>query len=173
MTVTHPEVTRYFMTIPEASQLVIQAGAMSTGGEVFVLDMGEPVKVIDLARNMIELSGVQVLDGNGDGGIAIEIIGLRPGEKLYEELFIDADAMPTPHPRIVRAHENFTPWPELREQLDRLNSAIKANDTCEIKAILLDLIEGFIPEDRVPPLPKTETKFSETVGYASAPGSLQ
>ncbi|QYU68621.1 polysaccharide biosynthesis protein [Leptolyngbya sp. 15MV] len=145
VTVTHREVTRYFMTIPEAAQLVIQAGAMSTGGEVFVLDMGKPVKVMDLARNMIELSGMAVSDKERDGDIEIAIVGLRPGEKLYEELLIGADAQPTDHPRILRAHESFIEWGELEQSLARLRKAIDAGDAAQVNEILLAAIEGYQP----------------------------
>ncbi|HGP6087983.1 TPA: polysaccharide biosynthesis protein, partial [Vibrio cholerae O1] len=104
ITLTHSEITRYFMTIPEAAQLVIQAGAMGQGGEVYVLDMGQPVKIIDLAKRMIHLSGLKVRDDEAlDGDIAIEVVGLRPGEKLYEELLIGENVEGTPHPLIMRA----------------------------------------------------------------------
>lgn len=112
VTVTHPDVTRYFMTIPEAAQLVIQAGAMATGGDVFVLDMGEPVKIIELARRMIELSGLQVKESAMDDGIEISITGLRPAEKLYEELLLADLPLPTTHPRIMRARE---PLPDVHK----------------------------------------------------------
>jgi FlaA1/EpsC-like NDP-sugar epimerase len=118
ITLTHADITRYFMTIPEAAQLVIQAGAMAKGGDVFLLDMGQPVKIIDLARRMIELSGLTVRDElNPDGDIEIQITGLRHGEKLYEELLIGEDSETTPHPRIMKAHEDFMPWPALQEKL--------------------------------------------------------
>ncbi len=108
ITLTHPDVTRYFMTIPEAAQLVLQAGAMGQGGEVFVLDMGQPVRIIELARRMVELSGHAVRDeANPEGDIEIRITGLRPGEKLYEELLIGDDPSPTAHPRIMKAREGY------------------------------------------------------------------
>ncbi|OGQ57681.1 MAG: capsular biosynthesis protein, partial [Deltaproteobacteria bacterium RIFCSPLOWO2_02_FULL_53_8] len=111
LTVTHPEVTRYFMTIPEAAQLVLHAGAMATGGDVFVLDMGEPVRIMDLARRMVALSGLTVRDAANPGGdIEIAITGLRPGEKLYEELLIGDNPSPTAHPRIMKAHEDCLSW---------------------------------------------------------------
>ena len=114
VTVTHPEVTRYFMTIPEAAQLVIQAGAMGTGGDVFLLDMGEPVKIIDLAHRMISLSGLRVKDEEtGEGDIAIKITGLRPGEKLFEELLIGENVEKTQHPRILTANEIMLDHPQL------------------------------------------------------------
>jgi len=104
--VTHPEVTRYFMTIPEAAQLVIQAGAMGTGGDVFLLDMGEPVKIVDLAKQMIRLSGFRPIDDQGIGDIQIQFTGLRPGEKLYEELLIDQENVEkTGHERILKSFE--------------------------------------------------------------------
>jgi FlaA1/EpsC-like NDP-sugar epimerase len=121
ITLTHPEITRYFMTIPESAQLVIQAGAMAQGGDVFVLDMGHPVKIIDLARRMIELSGLSVRDEqNPDGDIPIEVTGLRPGEKLFEELLIGDNPLQTSHPLIMRAQDDFIAWDDLRMRLDSL-----------------------------------------------------
>ncbi len=146
ITLTHPEITRYFMTIPEASQLVIQAGAMATGGDVFVLDMGEPVKIIDLARRMVELSGQRVRDAacpNGD--IAIDITGLRPGEKLYEELLISADAEPTTHQRIMKAHEVFLPWPSLNQRLEELRGLLTQGDAHRVRQLLVELVSGYVP----------------------------
>lgn len=150
ITVTHPEVTRYFMTIPEAAELVIQAGAMAEGGDVFVLDMGESVKIIDLAHRMIELSGLSLKDeSNPDGDIAIEFSGLRPGEKLYEELLIGDNPLPTSHPRIMTAHEDFLPWPELQSKLVHLNAALHVNNVPQMRAILKDLVPGYKPEGEV------------------------
>lgn len=147
VTITHQDVTRYFMTIPEAAQLVIQAGAMASGGEVFILDMGEPVKIIDLARNMIELSGLTVREpANPDGEIAIEVIGLRPGEKLYEELLIGDDPMPTSHPLIMKAREGFLPMAELKPMLARLEAAMDANDACAVSAALVALVPEYVPD---------------------------
>ena len=121
ITLTHPEVNRFFMTIPEAAALVIQAGAMAKPGDVFVLDMGQSVKILDLAVRMIQLSGLTLRDEeNPDGDIAIEVIGLRPGEKLYEELLIGDDAAQTDHPKIMRASEHFTPWAKLEPELQAL-----------------------------------------------------
>lgn len=146
ITVTDSEITRYFMTIPEASQLVLQAATMAVGGDVFLLDMGEPMKIIDLARSMIELSGLRVRDGeNPDGNISIEVTGLRPGEKLYEELLIDAEAIPTEHPRIFRARERHLKWCELVPALSDLEDALGNNDTKSALLILERLIEGFVP----------------------------
>jgi FlaA1/EpsC-like NDP-sugar epimerase len=150
ITLTHAEITRYFMTIPEAAQLVIQAGAMAKGGDVFVLDMGEPVRIIDLARRMVELSGLTVLDGtNPEGDIALEVTSLRPGEKLYEELLIGRNPMPTTHPRIMRADEEFLPWPMLSEELKSLLASLNANDVPAIRAMLKSLVHGYQPENPV------------------------
>ena len=129
ITLTHPEITRYFMTIPEAAQLVIQAGSMGVGGEVYVLDMGQPVRIIDLAERMIHLSGLELRDEeHPDGEIAIEIVGLRPGEKLYEELLIGENVEGTNHPLIMRAYEHEVPWEVLVERLAQLDVACKAFD---------------------------------------------
>ena len=144
LTVTHAEVTRYFMTIPEAAQLVLQAGAMGQGGEVFVLDMGEPVKIIDLARRMVALSGLTVRDdAHPDGDVAIQVVGLRPGEKLYEELLIGDNPEPTSHPRILQAREAFVPWPQLLPALVALRAAAKAGDAQAIHALLARLVSGY------------------------------
>ncbi len=144
LTLTHPDITRYFMTIPEAAQLVIQAGAMAKGGEVFLLDMGEPVKIIDLARRMIYLSGLTVKDeAHPDGDIEIITTGLRPGEKLYEELLIDSRSDKTGHPKIYHAHEDFIVWEELTELLDRLEAACAQRDSVVIQDILETCVQGF------------------------------
>ncbi len=144
LTVTHPEVTRYFMSIPEAVQLVLQAAVMAQGGEVFVLEMGNPVKILDLAYRLVELSGLQVRDAQQpDGDIEINCIGLRPGEKLYEELLIGDNPMPTAHPRIMKAHEAFMPWEDLQEELKRLMLAAEAEDDVGIRAVLHVCVQGF------------------------------
>ena len=144
ITVTHAEVTRYFMTIPEAAQLVLQAGAMGQGGDVFVLDMGEPVKIMDLARRMVALSGLSVRDADRpDGDIPITITGLRPGEKLYEELLIGDNPEPTEHPRILRAREAAMSWQELSDALDQLRSAARAHDEPAMRAVLARCVHGF------------------------------
>lgn len=146
LTLTHPEITRYFMTIPEAAQLVIQAGAMGQGGEVFVLDMGQPVKIIDLARRMIHLSGLKVRDeANPDGDIAIEIVGLRPGEKLYEELLIGENVEGTSHPLIMRAYEHELPWELLQERLAELDVASQKFDYEKVLALLGSLVQEYAP----------------------------
>lgn len=146
LTVTHEEVTRYFMTIPEAAQLVLQAGAMGQGGDVFVLDMGEPVKIMDLARRMIQLSGLSVRDAtNPTGDIEIAVTGLRTGEKLYEELLIGDNPQPTEHPRIMKAHEPFLPWSELESELAVLADAAERNDAAAIKAFMCKHVQGYQP----------------------------
>ncbi len=150
ITLTHPDITRYFMTIPEASQLVIQAGAMAKGGDVFVLDMGQSVKILDLARRMIELSGLTIRDhDNRDGDIEIEITGLRPGEKLYEELLIGDDPKPTSHPRIMKAHEEFIRWEELEGKLDALAIALSVNDVGVIRLMMEKLVSGYRPSEEI------------------------
>jgi FlaA1/EpsC-like NDP-sugar epimerase len=150
ITLTHPDITRYFMTIPEAAQLVIQAGAMGSGGDVFVLDMGHPVKIIDLARRMVELSGLTVRDDtHPEGDIAISVTGLRPGEKLYEELLIGDNPKPTQHPRIMKAHEQFVPWPQLSSKLDALSLAMSVNDVPVIRGLLQQLVSGYQPSGEV------------------------
>lgn len=150
ITLTHAEVTRYFMTIPEAAQLVIQAGAMAKGGDVFVLDMGQPVKIIDLARRMVELSGLTVKDEqNPEGDIEIEVTGLRPGEKLYEELLIGDNPKPTVHPRIMKAHEAFIPWAEFEAKLNALEMALNVNDVGVIRLMMQQLVTGYKPSDDI------------------------
>ena len=147
ITLTHAEVTRYFMTIPEAAQLVIQAGAMARGGDVFVLDMGEPVKIMDLARRMIELSGLTVRDDTTpEGDIGIEVTGLRPGEKLYEELLIGNQPEPTAHSRIMKARETFMERPALEEKLATLTVALNNNDVGLILLLLRQLVPDYQPE---------------------------
>jgi UDP-N-acetylglucosamine 4,6-dehydratase len=144
VTVTHPEVTRYFMSIPEAAELVIQAGAMAKGGEVFVLHMGEPVKIDDLARLMIHLSGLEVRDAQTPGGdIAITYTGLRPGEKLYEELLIGVHTSTTEHPRIFKSDEPFLTSEQLDHELTLLKAAMEARDRAAIHAILARNVEGY------------------------------
>ncbi|MFM1879890.1 MAG: hypothetical protein RLZZ344_124 [Pseudomonadota bacterium] len=150
ITLTHADVTRYFMTIPEAAQLVIQAGAMAQGGDVFVLDMGEPVKIIDLARRMVELSGLNVKDAeNPEGDIEIEITGLRPGEKLYEELLIGDNPKPTMHPRIMKAHEEFIPWDAFELKLAALEAALHVNDMSKIRNLMQALVSGYRPNEDI------------------------
>ena len=145
VTITHPDITRYFMTIPEAAQLVIQAGAMAKGGDVFVLDMGEPVKIMELAHRMIELSGLTMKnDENPEGDIAIEISGLRPGEKLYEELLIGDNPKPTLHSRIMKANEGYIPWKKLKVELRVLKTALNASDINTVQTILSKVVSEYI-----------------------------
>ncbi|EJC63590.1 putative nucleoside-diphosphate sugar epimerase [Rhizobium leguminosarum bv. viciae WSM1455] len=144
VTLTHPDITRYFMTISEASQLVIQAGAMAEGGDVFLLDMGEPVRIADLARKMVELSGLAVRDeDNPEGDIELSVTGLRPGEKLFEELLIGDNPGTTEHPRIMKAREDFLSWPELSRRLNALNAALDRNDMIAARATLAELVSGY------------------------------
>lgn len=146
LTVTHPEVTRYFMTIPEAAQLVMQAASMSKGGEVFVLDMGHPVKILELARHIIELSGlVERTKENPDGDIEIEITGLRPGEKLYEELLIGNNPQPTSHLLIMKANESYLDQKTLEKSLDQLMNAAISGNKLELQAGLQNLVSGYNP----------------------------
>ena len=150
ITLTHAEMTRYFMTIPEAAQLVIQAGAMGKGGEVFVLDMGTPVRIYDLARRMIELSGLSVLDPEHDrGDIEIKVTGLRPGEKLYEELLIGSNPQLTEHTRIMRAQEDFLPWDALQDKLQVLALAMSSQDIGMIRDLLSELVHGYQPSEHI------------------------
>jgi FlaA1/EpsC-like NDP-sugar epimerase len=146
VTVTHPEIIRYFMSIPEAAQLVIQAGAMASGGEVFVLDMGTPVKIDDLARTMVRLSGLEVRDDNNpEGDVAIEYIGLRRGEKLYEELLIGENTTGTSHPRIFKNSEPVLAYAELVAALERLDDAIQRHDEADLQEMLRATVEGYKP----------------------------
>ncbi len=157
ITVTHKEITRFFMSIPEAVQLVIQAGAMAKGGDVFVLDMGKSVKIADLARKMIQLSGLTVKDEeNIDGDIEIKYTGLRPGEKLYEELLIGDNVSGTHHPRIMRANETFKYWDQLQEELGSLQNAMQSEKVAQIKTELASLVDGYTP------WLKKETKNNKT-----------
>lgn len=147
VTVTDPKIIRYFMTIPEAAQLVIQAGAMAKGGDVFVLDMGDPVKILELAKRMIHLSGLEVKgDDTPHGDIEIKFTGLRPGEKLYEELLIGNDVKNTDHEKIMRANESMIPWEELNVLIRRLQQAINDNDDVEIRAVLSEAVVGYKPQ---------------------------
>jgi FlaA1/EpsC-like NDP-sugar epimerase len=146
ITLTHSQITRYFMSIPEAAQLVIQAGAMGIGGDVFVLDMGEPVKIIDLAHRMVELSGLTVKnDLRPDGDIEIVVTGLRPGEKLFEELLIGNNPKGTQHPRIMRADEDFKAWSELVGTLESLRMAVHSGDIVFVRDLLIQTVPGYRP----------------------------
>ncbi|PMZ93616.1 MULTISPECIES: polysaccharide biosynthesis protein [unclassified Pseudomonas] len=150
LTVTHPKITRYFMTIPEAAQLVIQAGSMGLGGDVFVLDMGKPVKIVELAEKMIHLSGLSVRsERNPNGDIAVEFTGLRPGEKLYEELLIGDNVVSTQHPMIMSADEDFLEWSALKEQLVRLQSAVQMDDYVSVRQLLREMVSGYSPDSEI------------------------
>ncbi|MCK6186789.1 nucleoside-diphosphate sugar epimerase/dehydratase [Pseudomonas sp. EYE_354] len=150
LTVTHPKITRYFMTIPEAAQLVIQAGSMGLGGDVFVLDMGEPVRIVALAEKMIHLSGLSVRsEKNPQGDISINFTGLRPGEKLYEELLIGDNVSTTLHPMIMRANEDAIKWDQLKVKLSSLLEAINLDDYDCIRQLLRDTVSGYSPEGEI------------------------
>ena len=164
ITLTHPDVTRYFMSIPEAAQLVIQAGAMSKGCDVFVLDMGEPLKILDLIKRIIKLSGLSILDKNNpEGDIKIKIIGLRPGEKLFEELLLGENTQNTLHDKIKKAEDPFMPWKDLSIYINELEILVKENDLKGILNILKKLVIGFKPStdivDRV--FSEKEKRFSK------------
>jgi len=147
LTVTHPKITRYFMTIPEAAQLVIQAGSMGQGGDVFVLDMGEPVRIVELAEKMIHLSGFSVRsEKNHQGDISIEFTGLRPGEKLYEELLIGDNVVATQHPMIMSANEDYIPWEALKTKLTELLNAVRDDDYSRVRQILRETVSGYTPD---------------------------
>lgn len=146
VTVTHADITRYFMTIPEAALLVIQAGSMAEGGDVFVLDMGEPVRIVDLAHRMIELSGFEVKnEANPHGEIEITFTGLRPGEKLYEELLIGEDVTGTEHPKIMSAEEEVMDRQSLYHHLQALVEAENCGDMAQARRILKEAVNGFVP----------------------------
>ena len=144
VTVTHPDITRYFMTIPEAAELVIQAGSMGQGGDVFVLDMGEPVKIVDLARKMIHLTGYEMRDEkHPDGDVGIRYTGLRPGEKLYEELLIGDNVTGTSHPMIMRAEEMSLSWAEVESLLRQLDQACHSYDCRKARNVLREAVDGY------------------------------
>ena len=150
ITLTHPDISRFFMTAKEAAELVIQAGSMAQGGDVFVLDMGKEVKIYDLAKKMIQLSGLKLKDKNNkDGDIEILITGLRPGEKLYEELLIENNSIATLHPKIFKAQENYIKWERLNIKLDLLEKDIEENNVMNIIAILKDLVDGYKPPKKL------------------------
>lgn len=150
LTVTHPKITRYFMTIPEAAQLVIQAGSMGLGGDVFVLDMGEPVKIIELAEKMVHLSGLSIRsEKNPHGDISIEFTGLRPGEKLYEELLIGDNVVSTQHPMIMSAHEDYLSWSVLTDCLARLLAAVEEGDYAQVRKVLRESVSGYAPDGEI------------------------
>ena len=150
LTLTHQEITRYFMTINEAAQLVIQAGALAKGGDVFILDMGQPVKIYDLAVRMIELSGLSVKDNfNKKGDIEIQITGLRPGEKLYEELLLSANPSTTKHPKIFRSQEPFIEYSKLEKEINSLKKIIKENNLENIRKKLKTVVKDYYPNSKI------------------------
>lgn len=174
VTVTHPNITRYFMTIPEAAQLVMQAGAMAKGGDVFVLDMGEPIRIVDLAEKMIRLMGLSVVNENTpDGDIEIVFSGLRPAEKLYEELLIGTDVAGTQHPRILRASEQRPSYESMQDILAALEDVIRNRDHESLRGLLVDVVEGYVPaarlEDHIVLQRKTRerSKVTELENYRS------
>lgn len=172
VTVTHPDIIRYFMSIPEAAQLVIQAGAMATGGEVFVLDMGTPVKIDDLARTMIRLSGLQVRDDtHPEGDIAIEYVGLRQGEKLFEELLIGENSTGTKNPRIMMNSEPFLPLAQLLKELELLDSSMERGDKAAIEAVLKRTVEGYTVSEAVP-VPRIAKQEEEAAEWQPASRTL-
>lgn len=169
VTLTHPEITRYFMSIPEAAQLVLQAGAMARGGDVFVLDMGEPVKILDLARTIIVLSGRTVRDAaNPSGDIEIRIEGLRPGEKLFEELLIGGDTSGTEHPRIMRSREYCLAWDALEPLIDRMAIAMKAGDPARARALLGEIVPEFMPNSPLADVMLEQSDEVEASGASTA-----
>ena len=151
VTVTHPDITRYFMTIPEAARLVLLAGTYSAGGDVFLLDMGQPMKIIDIARRMITLSGYRERKpGSLDGDIEIKITGLRPGEKLYEELLIDSDNLgATPHKKILRAKEAGLSQIEVAAMMKELGAALDNGDTAALRRLVEERVDGYHREKDV------------------------
>ena len=150
LTVTHPKITRYFMTIPEAAQLVIQAGSMGQGGEVFVLDMGVPIKIVELAEKMVHLSGLSIrTERNPLGDVAIEFTGLRPGEKLYEELLIGDNVEATQHPMIMSANEDHLSWDVLKDRLVLLLAAVSVDDYARVRQLLKETVSGYSPDGEI------------------------
>jgi len=173
VTVTHPEIYRYFMTSPEAAALVIQAGSMAKGGDVFVLDMGEPVRIRDLAETMIHLMGLTVKDKDRpDGDIEIRYTGLRPAEKLYEELLIGNNVMGTEHPSIMRAEEDFVPWERLKPLLDRLRTACREYNCNAARSLLLEIVKGYKPSADLVDLVWHEAMVKATKGPITAPNVM-
>jgi FlaA1/EpsC-like NDP-sugar epimerase len=173
ITVTHPDVVRYFMTIPEAAELVLQASAMGKGGDVFVLNMGESLRILDVARRMVGWKGMSVRDqDNPDGEIEIRFTGLRAGEKLYEELLLRDDVLPTEHPLIMRAQEACLPWSELSSILERLEEACENFDSGEVRALLLEANTGYQPQGEIPDPVWRNMGSSTPAGDRSAQATL-
>lgn len=160
LTVTHPKITRYFMTIPEAAQLVIQAGSMGVGGDVFVLDMGQPVRIVELAEKMIHLSGLSVRsEKNPQGDISIQFTGLRPGEKLYEELLIGDNVSETQHSMIMCANEDYLTWDNLKVKLSELTSALEEDDYVRVRQLLRSTVSGYVPDGEIVDLFYQQSRF--------------
>jgi FlaA1/EpsC-like NDP-sugar epimerase len=180
VTLTHDEVTRYFMTIPEAARLVLLAGSYATGGDVFVLDMGEPVKIYDLARRMVELSGLTVRDADHPmGDIEIQTTGLRPGEKLYEELLIDDNQLSTPHSKIFRAQEGALLPAELATAIKDIERAVEATDRVAARKAIARWVDGYAPaterpadRPRVVPAAPAETPRPISAAEVLSPAQL-
>ena len=150
VTVTDINIVRYFMTIPEAVELVIQAGAMAKGGDMFVLDMGKPVRIYDLASKMIRLSGLQILnEDNPEGDIEIKFTGLRPGEKLYEELLVGENTFKTDNKSIMRAQEEMINWQDLNLLLEKLKNSLKRSEYVKIREILIEIVPEFSPQSKI------------------------
>jgi len=165
LTVTHPEITRYFMTIPEAASLVIQAGSLAEGGEVFLLDMGQPIKIVDLAVQLIHLSGAHVKSDEHPEGIEVKYSGLRPGEKLYEELLIGNDSKVTSHPKIFSAQEECLPKTELDKLMKQMQQAIDGQDAHQVRELLVKLVKGYVPaQHNVDLLTKTKSEIKLSSG---------
>jgi FlaA1/EpsC-like NDP-sugar epimerase len=174
VTVTHPKITRYFMTIPEAAQLVLQAGTMARGGEVFVLDMGEPVKIADLARKMIHLMGLSERNGDQpDGDIQVVYTGLRPGEKLFEELMLGTDPQGTRHPRIMMAREHSLPWAEIEDLLTQLKDASHRFDYRRVVALLAASALEYVPEEHPLDALATEDAQVSEAGIVAMPSNIR
>lgn len=174
ITITHRDVVRYFMSIPEAAQLVMQAGAMARGGDVFVMDMGEPVRIVDLARTMIAMCGLtEKSKNNPDGDIEIQFIGLRPGEKLYEELFAGDDAIPSKHPRIMTTTEYVIDPDVLAQQVAYLMVACATNDKTMIKHLVQKLVRGYVPKTPEEAVPQPIETYRYTFAPSSKEGVLQ
>ena len=150
VTLAHPEMTSLFMTTPEAAQLVIQSGAIARGGDIFVLDMGQPVKIMDLARRMIELSGLTVRDdAHPDGDIEIRITGLRPAEKLSEELLIGNNLEPALHPKLIKVQDDYIPWNDIEGKLNALEVALNLNDVSVVRRMMQQLVTSYTPRDDI------------------------
>ncbi|MCP5018548.1 MAG: polysaccharide biosynthesis protein [Ketobacter sp.] len=177
VTVTHPDIIRYFMTIPEAAQLVIQAGAMARGGDVFVLDMGEPVKIADLACKMIALMGLSVREEGQEGGVGVVYTGLRPGEKLFEELLIGENVTATDHPRVMRAQEFLLPWVELQALLVELQALCDGDVCADVRQFLMHAPIGYSPQSPVEDIlwknrPVESAECREPVGLENLGGKV-